>query len=203
MTIENLKLFTSNYSYIFFDLDDTIYPISDYDKGAFKNICNKLFSASNIEIGYEWLLNNKYGILGDRLFLNFLKHFHLPLDLENVCTKMYQSYNCDTLSKNNSLYQFVYDLKKQGKFLFLLTNGNYKRQERKIQALGLSEIFDGIAIGDPQVSNDLMKPNIDIAKHFGINTNKNKCLMIGDNEYIDGGFARNVKIDFVKFKFPI
>ena len=203
MTSENLIRITKDYSHIFFDLDDTIYPISDFDNGAFLTISKKFLDPSMIEIGREWLIKNKNVIIGNRLFLSFLNQFELSLDFENACIDTYQNYDCESLDKKNSLYQLIYDLKKSGRFLFLLTNGNYMRQERKIQALGLRELFDGIAIGDPLVSKELMKPNINILKYLGVDPFCNKCIMVGDNDVIDGGFAKNVNIDYVKFKFPI
>lgn len=203
MNLVDLKNKLKNYTHIFFDLDDTIYSIYDFDNGAFFEIASKFLPKPLINVGHTWLLNYKNDQPEGRLFSNFLSNFQLPTKYEKTCIEMYQSFNCNTLDKKRSLYSFIIDLKIDGKFLYLVTNGNYRRQERKINALGLNDIFDGISIGDPLVSSNLMKPNISILNHFGLNTNNLKCVMIGDNQIIDGGFATNANIDFLKFKFYI
>lgn len=203
MKIEHLKTKLKCYSHIFFDLDDTIYSISDFDSGAYLEISTRFLSGANIEIGRNWLMTHKNGELGKRLFFNFLSHFSLSSEYEKTCINMYQMFNCSTLDKNNSLYQLISDLKMEGKNLFLVTNGNFKRQERKIGSLGLNSLFDFISIGDPNISLEFMKPSTSILTYWGIDPSTCSCVMVGDNELIDGLFAINASMDFIKFKFSI
>jgi FMN phosphatase YigB (HAD superfamily) len=203
MKIEHLKSKLKCYSHIFFDLDDTIYSISDFDNGAFFEISARFLNGEDIEIGRNWLMTHKNGELGKRLFFNFLSHFSLSSEYEKTCINLYQMFNCSTLDKKNSLYQLIYELKLDGKNLFLLTNGNFKRQERKINSLGLNSLFDFISIGDPNISPEFMKPTNSILTFWGIDPSICNCVMVGDNQVIDGLFAINANMDFIKYKFSI
>jgi FMN phosphatase YigB (HAD superfamily) len=201
MSHDEINNYLKKYSHIFFDLDDTIFPLSDYDKGAFEEVSKAVLYPELIEKGKNWLLDRKSKQIDDRLFKNFLQHFALPLELELKCVEVYQSFNCWTMSSANSLYNVIIKLKLNNKKLYLVTNGNFNRQMRKLDALELTDLFDFISIGDPILTPELMKPGSKLLDVLGINPLFTKCIMVGDNIGIDGGFAKNSKIEFLNFKY--
>ena len=90
------------------------------------------------------------------------------------------------------------------KKLFLVTNGFKKRQSNKIKNLGIKKFFKKIFILDGKTKK--LKPSITDVPYLVTLIKKSKKLKgvyIGDNKYSDKKFAKNLKIKFIFFQFPI
>ena len=121
----------------------------------------------------------------------------------SFCISLFQNYECKELKRSKSLRILLKSIYKQ-KTLFIVTNGHKKRQANKIKYLKINEYFKKIFILDG-VKKEI-KPSITNVKYLirYLKENKNlKSVFVGDNEDSDYKFAKNMKIEFIFYQFPI
>ena len=85
-----------------------------------------------------------------------------------------------------------------------MTNGPKIRQENKIRYLKIKNYFKKIFILDG--IKKVIKPSIKDVRYLVnyLKENKNlKSVFLGDNKNSDYKFAKNLKIKFIFYKFPI
>jgi FMN phosphatase YigB (HAD superfamily) len=209
MNFKILKKKLSYFDIIIFDLDDTIYSQARYDNPALFHVSkflekiinkNKFFIFKNL----RKLKKIRRGLPPKLIFNKFLKKKNIYNKKKTIskCISLFQNYDCKELQKSNSLKNLIKSLHKK-KFLFLVTNGNIKRQSNKIKYLGISRYFKKIFILDG--INKMVKPSIKDVIFLSKFIKKNKCLKsvyVGDNIISDKKFARNLKIPFIYYQFP-
>ncbi|RZJ70849.1 HAD family hydrolase [Flavobacterium sp.] len=155
---------------IVFDLDDTLVKEIDYLKSAFGEIASFADSQKSdlLEEMLDWHSNK-----------------------ENVFGKLEQSYPHATVSELKKLYrnhlpdfshvsevrEFLSDLKSDGHFLGLITDGFSVTQRNKINALGIEDILDLIVISEEFGSEKPHESNYSAFHKF----NTENYLYVGDN----------------------
>ena len=208
--MNDLKKKLLNYDIIIFDLDDTIYPQKDYDNPALLHVSK--FLAKQMKLDKEKIFKKlrtlktiRKGSVHKRIFNTFLKDYRF-IDKQKIissCVSLFQKYECKELSKSKSLKILLKSLHKK-KTLFIVTNGPKIRQENKIRYLKIKKYFKKIFILDG--IKKVIKPSIKDVRYLVnyLKENKNlKSVFLGDNKNSDYKFAKNLKIKFIFYKFPI
>ena len=186
---------------ILFDLDNTLYDEREYIFGAFTDISTFLSRRIPTRKGnfYGALIEEfeKKGSLYPYLFDDTLREFDL-YDKElvmQVVTIFRQA------SPEIKLYDGARDvllkLKRQYA-LALITNGNVEMQKRKVQLLGISDIFQEIVYA--QIYGTEEKPGVLPYKHAlrGLSIEPMEAIYVGDNPYLDFIGARKLGIITVR-----
>lgn len=203
---EFLKSSINNFNNIIFDLDDTIYMQDDFDRLAFVDIAWKLLGKSDEDECVRFadrLLRQKkargrhYGHLFDDAFAWVAR----PKLTVAECVELYRRHDARGLSAERSLAGTIAVLHAGGKRVFVVTNGHRPTQLRKIQKLDLERWLTGIYVGDPSDPSTPLKPDPAAYRHFTRVHDIERAVMVGDDEGIDGGFANNCGIPFIRFHF--
>lgn len=209
--IIKLKKCIQKYDILIFDLDDTIYNQYRYDNPALKNVSRFLsktlkLSSEKIFLDLRKLKKIKRGKHPLLVFDRYLKKKIFDEKKLNIIirksVKIFQSYNCNDLKNAPSLRNLFNSIRKK-KTLFLVTNGNYERQKRKIKNLKINRYFKKIFILDGIKKK--IKPstdNVNYLLNFIKKRPKKNAVFVGDNKKSDKLFADNLKIDFIYFEFP-
>ncbi len=205
-SLKSLKKKIENYKILIFDLDNTIYNQKDYDEPALKNVSN--FLSGKLKLNRKKIFNDLILLKKKKdfnIFNKFLEgKFLKKKDLKNLVQKsikLYQNYKCIELKKSSSLYNLLNDEKKN-KTLYLVTNGHFKRQKRKIKFLKISKFFKKIYILDGK--RNYLKPSILSVKQMKnhiFKFGRKKAIYIGDDKIIDKRFASNLKVKYLHFSF--
>lgn len=202
----NLRKKIKKYKILIFDLDNTIYDQNDYDYPAIRRVSKFISSKINLDEKkiFKQLISMKEKNLKN-IFDNFLKKKKIvePFLKKLVirCVNLFQNYKCEELRMSKSLYNDLNYLS-DNKILYLVTNGNTKRQKRKIKFLKIEKFFKKIYILDGK-KNEL-KPSIKNVKRmhsYIIKNEKKNALFIGDNKKVDKNFAKNLGIEYFYFSY--
>lgn len=209
MTLDKLEAKLKKYDILIFDLDDTIYPQVNFDTPSLQNVSFYLEKKTKIkkDIIFKKLRSLKKIRRGFPPNLIFNKFFY-KIKIKNKkkiikhCIDLFQSYNCKNLNKSKSLKSTLKKFSKT-KILFLVTNGNIKRQRNKINNLLIKNFFKKIFILDGKKfklkpSTQDVKYLLDYLKKFSF---KN-AVYVGDNMDSDRKFADNLGIDYIFYQFP-
>lgn len=156
-----------------FDLDDTLVKEIDYLKSAFASIATYV-DPSNVTLFDDMF---KWYQAKQDVFGNLEQQYKKPLKAE--LKLMYRNHfpNFDPKSKNR---QLLIDLKSQGHFLGLVTDGFSITQRNKIKALDIEDLFDLIVVSEefgsekPSENNFLTFHQFGTAQYFYISDNVRK-----------------------------
>jgi FMN phosphatase YigB (HAD superfamily) len=181
---------------LIFDLDNTIYPQEDFDRGAFTDIAQH-FSLPKL-LDYLMVERRSKGSVYRYLFNDMVASFGLPQSEVKVCIDMFRKHDGRFISADRSLVEILRILKNK-KRIFVVTNGNYRTQITKIDALGLPEILHGWRICDGV--SIAFKPDIASCISLFGGQLPASTLVIGDSLETDGGFARNIGARFLNYSF--
>ena len=141
---------------IIFDLDDTLYDCTGLLTEASRKRAAKAMSESGIPCTDEEIFNmqneamDKYGPYYN-VFNEIAKKYGAD---QEVVYKAFRAYNSSEVSGIESFHDVkptLKQLKRIGLKLFLVTVGVHQRQEKKIQLLGINDLFDQIVISDQEV----------------------------------------------------
>ncbi|MBC7248246.1 MAG: HAD family hydrolase [Actinobacteria bacterium] len=169
---------------VIFDLDDTLYPESEYVHSCFMSVSSLISRKYKIDesIIYQTLMATfERGIRG-RNFNVTLDELNLPYD-ELFIMQLVEHYRDHTpnIHLPECTKKVLEALKNKVK-LGILTDGYYKSQKLKIEALGLAATADGIEYTD-RWGRENWKPNkkgyVNITKILG--EVPEKCCYVGDN----------------------
>lgn len=155
---------------IVFDLDDTLVKEIDYLRSAFREIAaladaNK---ATLFDDMFAWYKNK------EDVFGNLCKSY-AHLDVASL-KKMYRNHYPD-FGDVAEMRQLLLDLKAQGHFLGLITDGYSITQRNKIKALDIERLFDHIVISEEFGSEKPHEANFAQFERFGTR----EYIYIGDN----------------------
>jgi phosphoglycolate phosphatase-like HAD superfamily hydrolase len=211
-----------NYKVVLFDLDDTLYQEIEYLKAAFHAIgqfFEKEYALNALQI--EDFLITIFTKQGRKnLFNQCFKHFELEINAKKrKSTDLFRDHRKGALVENifveqclNILrtvelrekirfYPFVYEvipkLLKQGKQIFIITNGNVLQQENKLKHLEWNGMDVSITVvfanqfapkPSPKVFTDFLEPNFNL---------KNKSILFVGNAETDAEFSSNIGVDFL------
>lgn len=191
-----------SYKTIGFDLDDTLYPIDQYDSQALKAVAASLSCSLSCEeslilemITTAWDIDSKNAI--SQVVLSICDEYRT--DIVNKAIDSYNSIN-PSLELKTEVTVFLDSLAKSAKQMFIVTDGETNRQIKKFNALKLYRFIspNNFFICDPRRGIDY-KPSIAIssanarlrwfAEHGGV--------YIGDRNS-DEQFAANLGFDYSK-----
>jgi len=178
MNLANLKKKLFKFDILIFDLDDTIYPQKNYDTPALFSVSKFIKKKTNLKIldifkKLRKLKKIRRGNPPKFLFNVFFKNIKIKYKNSIVvkCIRLFQNYKCKELKKSKSLKYIIENLYKT-KILFLVTNGNIKRQNNKIKYLKIRKYFKKIFILDGKKKKK--KPFINNVKLLIKKIRKNK-----------------------------
>lgn len=181
---------------VIFDLDNTLISLKKYDRLVFKKICNTLIKDKEIKKRlYQKLLFLREREIKNLKKYNIFDKFFFKNESE-IAVRIYNSFFPASFVIPSSNLKILKDLKKKKKELFLVTNGNKKRQLKKIKNLGISKYFNHIYILDGKKKK--FKPSIYSLNSLLKKIEFKNTVMIGDSK-IDEEFAKNLKIKYIKF----
>ncbi len=143
---------------ICFDMDNTLYPESEYYKACYRAIA-KIISPLNEDTIYERLIDirNKEG---DRwVFQRIIDIYNLDKSLLDQFINIYRNINI-SLSLYPDVEEYLNNYKLPIKY-GILTNGGKKTQQNKIRCLGLVDKFDFIIITGQFLPKNKWKPHKD------------------------------------------
>jgi len=129
---------------VIFDLDNTLYDAEQYFSGAFAEISEYLsekYSVNRSEV-YKRLMKlwREKTSMYAYLFNDLLDSFNIKNELNNVI-RLFNEFN-GQLETYPDVIPTIRELKKRDYKLGIITDGNVKRQKRKIQILKIADFFD-------------------------------------------------------------
>ena len=176
------------------DLDGTLYDEFEFINQIYRNITHIYSDNKDKKEDILYYMLSRWLEKGSsyaKIFSETKERFDLVEVFEEQALNLFRSYEPDL--KLSSRIKFMLDkFKKDGKKIFLLTDGRKSLQDKKINALGIRSYFELIIIAE-----DYQKPNPYYSKsikaHF---TEYNNIVYIGDRER-DKEFATKSGFKFV------
>lgn len=168
---------------IIFDLDDTLYDCTGLLTEASRRRAAKAMVESGIPCTEEEIYKmqneamEKYGPYY-RIFNEIAKKYKAGQGVAQKALKAYNSSEVSDIQPFPDVKPTLRQLKKGGVKLFLVTVGVHQRQEKKIQLLGINNLFDEIMISDQEVGMLLEECyEMLLKKH---NLNAQEAAVVGD-----------------------
>lgn len=153
--------------YFIFDLDDTLVYEIEYLKSAYKEIATSLGNENIFYQMLEWYqngidvfqkLSTLYSVSKEGLLEQYRSHF-------------------PSISLTQEANIVLNQIKREGHYLGLISDGRSLTQRNKLKALGIEHFFDKIVISEEVGAT---KPNLQNFKVFE-NDNVSSYFYIGDN----------------------
>jgi len=184
-----------------FDLDGTLYDDFDFISRVYREIVESTGGRPGWRediLDFMLLRWLEKGSSYPFIFRETQEKFGLSSDFAEKALVVYRNYSpCLNLSPRIKF--LLHYIKKDGKRLFLVTDGNEQLQQKKIEALKIHDYFELIVL-----TNDRPKPEpvhkAKIIKEFSCTPNG--IVYIGDRE-IDRRFAENCGFEFVYGKWHV
>lgn len=203
---EELRRRVSPYDCLIFDLDDTIYDQSDYDRLAFLDVARRLnmgFTETEAKMFAARLLAHKraIGFGYGRLFDDALAWVARPALSVGDCIRLYRQHDARGLRPQASLANMICELRDGGRLVFVITNGQREVQMRKLRALGLLAHITGFYVADPVDVAPHLKPDPFYYWEVLRNFPHRAAVVIGDKLDVDGKFAEKCGIPFILFRY--
>lgn len=189
---------------IIWDLDNTLYDQRDYDRGAFMEIGRALApkDEAKAEELAAFLLRRKaeMGPHYRELFNDVLALVTAPALTVGQCVGLYHGHEGRLMSPERSLAPLLRILGSRAR-MAVVSNGRAATQLRKIARLGLTPLLTAVVVADPADSIFALKPDPAAWTWLAQQHDFAGAVMVGDDEAIDGGFARNAGIGYIPFRF--
>jgi putative hydrolase of the HAD superfamily len=192
---------------IFFDLDDTIVDTTRLAEMARRNAIENMVRHGlpvDIETAYRELLEliNEYGSNFPRHFDYLLRRLDLPYNPKWVASGIIAYHNTKFayLKSVRGARRMLLQLKREGYYLGIITDGDPIKQWEKILRLELDEYFDDVFVSDEL---GVKKPHPKIfqkaLRRAGVKPEE--ALMVGDRLYSDIYGAKRVGMRTVWFRY--
>lgn len=166
--------------YVIFDLDDTLYPESEYVLSGFKTVAEYLSISSDMTVEeiYNKLRSDFEDGVRGKNFDRLLQDTGIDADVENL-VHLYRTHTPDieiTGDSKTCLNQL------SNRWLGIVTDGKATKQKNKIQGLGISDKFDTIYISG-EFGPDSGKPSTDMFDRLISDTRHipEEMVYVGDN----------------------
>lgn len=180
---------------VIFDLDDTLYDCTGLLAGASRRRAAKAMVDAGlpISVGEAYKLQlevtEKYGP-SSLVFDEIAKMYGMDRSLVESALK---AYNSDEVSDIEPFPDVIPSLKQLGQEkykLFLATLGVHRRQEKKLEVLGISSYFDDIAINDQEVGLLLEDCFAGLLRKH--NLSPDEVAVVGDRVGVELRLAKNM-----------
>jgi len=173
---------------VLFDMDDTLYPESDFVKSGFRAV--SCYLRSKYGLAEDWLLDEMLRILQrdgrGKVFDTLLENLGLYSDDHiKLLVYIYRSHR-PTIYPFRDVLPIVDNLKKDGLRLGIVTDGMGSVQRNKIAALGMESLFDVIVCTD-ELGREYWKPSVvafKIALEL-LQVSATQAAYVGDNVHKD------------------
>ncbi len=199
---EQLVLALSGAARAVFDLDGTLYDTRDFERPALAAVVRLLQERSGRELSglrdALWARRES-----DRhrpgLFDELLMQYQLPKEWGADCAREFHGYAAPELTSSESLRSLLVELRERGCRLALVSNGRPELQQRKLELLGLTSLFDRCIFCDPRRPQEL-KPSPWAWRQLDDWRGDTAAAYVGDDP-VDAEFAQAVGAPFVPFCF--
>ena len=182
-----------------FDLDDTLYDAKQYFLGAFGTVSEYIATKYGVskQAVYEALVElwRQKTSMYPLLFNDLLNLFHLDLGSLEHIVKIYNEY-IGEMKPYPDVIPTLQELRGKHFKLGILTDGNVKRQKRKIEALGFKTLFDVIVYAQEIASKPSALSYLDAVKKLG--AEPANIIYIGDNPLLDFKGAKEAGLKTVR-----
>jgi uncharacterized cofD-like protein len=168
---------------IIFDLDDTLYDCSDCLVDAARRRAARAMVAQGVpcdEAAAHKLqvdLAARHGP-GCRIFDHIAEQYGKGKEFVEELLRAYNSDEVEEIQPFPDVVSVLRNLRAQGYMLFLVTSGVHRRQERKIDLLGIRPLFDEIVINDSEIGMELEECYISLLTRHGLTPQE--CIVVGD-----------------------
>lgn len=187
---------------IFFDLDDTLYNKKQYYLGAFKEISKYLskrykFPPQKLYKCLIELWKEKTSVY-PYLFDDLLRALQIgdSGSVKNI-VKIFNGYK-SKLKPYQGVIPTLKKLRKQGYKLGIITDGNIKRQKRKIKLLGIKNFFEAIVYTKEIASKPSKRVFLVAIKKLKVNPEN--AFYVADNPLIDFEGAKKNGMRTIRLK---
>ncbi len=187
---------------LLFDLDDTLYDEKQFVESGFSKVAEFVEDKFKIEkkVYYKILIDIFNGGSRGNIFNSALEKVNIAYK-ENIIRAMVRIYR-----EHNPKIKLAEDIKslliklREIYSLGIVTDGYFKVQKKKVQALRLEEMFDSIIYTD-EYGREYWKPNV-LGYKLALKELKGllpeEAVYIGDNPYKDFIGAKKVGITTVR-----
>lgn len=182
-----------------FDVDNTLYDVKQYFSGAFAAISEYLSSKYNIS------KNDLYGRLlklweektsmYPHLLDDLVRAFNIDENEVRAIVKIFNEHN-EKLKPYSDVIPTLQELKKRRYQLGIITDGDVKRQKRKIESLGLKHFFDVIIYSKKINPKPSSSPYLKALEELGIKPSD--AFYVADNPLVDFEGAKKIGMATVR-----
>ncbi len=186
-------------STIIFDLDFTLYDMRQVLNSSMINVITELSIKTGVDrdkIERCFHINIKQnGILHDRLFNSILEDLDMDLSLLKFCITKYHQHIPEKLEPYHGVEELLEKYQALNYHLILFTDGRYKTQRRKVEALQIERYFNSIVFTSllsnpkPSAFQELIEQK-NLAPH--------QCVMVGDHPIKDIAGAKKNGVKAVR-----
>ncbi|MBU0532207.1 TIGR02253 family HAD-type hydrolase [Candidatus Micrarchaeota archaeon] len=184
---------------ILFDIDDTLFPSTDFSSLARKNALNAMIR-QGLETDYEKLDKELQLIIKEK-GSNYQKHFDelcSRLNIKNpvryIAAAIAAYHDTKTSIQPFPKVPFILlKLKEKGHHLYVATTGSSIKQWDKLIRLGIGLYFDGVFVTEEKKDEEFYRQ---ILEKLG--SKPSDCIMIGDREDTDITPAKNIGITTIR-----
>jgi len=194
---ENLR----NIKALFFDLDNTLCDVEGYFLGAFELVARYLSLNYSIPRKRVFLLLKKIWMektsMYPFLFNDLLNYFGIQKkDTLRKVVALFNDYRGDGIKLYPDVFPMLKSLNEKGWRIGLITDGNIKRQQRKIKLLGINPFFDFIIYTKKLKSKPSHLPFKEAINKLG--GYSPSLYYVGDNPLVDFAGAKKVGIRTIR-----
>lgn len=176
--------------HIFFDIDDTLFPTSEFAELARKNALRGMMEVGlekDIETLYKTLLKviTKYGSNYDKHFDYLCRELGIKHNRAKYVAAAIAAYHNtkSAILPYPEIPRILLKLREQGYILHIATNGNSIKQWDKLIRLGIVLYFENVFVSEELKVEKSTKFFESVLKK--INATPEECLIIGDKEDSD------------------
>lgn len=187
---------------IFFDIDDTLFPSSEFSALARKNALNAMI-AIGLDCEYQKLNDLLLSLIKEK-GSNYPNHFNdlckilnanEPAKFVAAAVAAYH-HTKSSIAPYPQIPKTLLRLKDDGHHIYVATNGDSVKQWDKLIRLGLALYFDNVFISEevgveksPEFYSKILK---------SLNVEPSQCVMIGDREDADIVPAKKVGMKTIR-----
>lgn len=185
---------------IVFDLDDTLYPETDYVKSGFREVGKEIERRFGVNDAfnklYAFFLADKNDVYG-RVLRDYKVSFK-ESDIADLI-EIYRTHN-PQLTLSTDVKDTLSALRAKGLKLGIITDGRPFQQHAKIKSLGLDKSVDGIIITDELGGVEYRKPNPTAFREMceTLGVSPIEMIYVGDNPAKDFAVKKYLPIFTVR-----
>ena len=192
---------------IIFDLDDTLYDCTGSLTESARRRAAKAMVESGLPLTEEEAYDRQVEIaqrFGPRsnVFDRIAEDHGLGRDFIQAALDAYNSDVVSDIHLFPDVEPALRDLRRQGYFLFLVTTGVHRRQEKKIDLLGVRYLFDEIVINDSELGSAREERFRDLIERYGLAPTE--CVAVGDrlhSEIRAGNYLKMTTVQMLHGKY--